>query len=383
LTTGTATTQRTVRADYLKAGINSLIDTKLDNPLYTEISYNDWLQLTPYQQEHGRWDVTDVPGADGTVSIDLMTKLWENPSPTSSFAAQNITLSSDDYDMLMYVFKVDANTTRCCSEITMKGFGTTLSIAEFNNTSSSSRTRYINYTSDTVFNVSDGYINGTKNNSIIIPYQIYGIKTTASVKISAIAESVSTSADKCMLSDGETSVEDALNGFKFYPTGTSIVGLVSDNSPYTDANGNYVLANSTTGQSMIDDVTYKSIASTEDTRGMVGADSATPFKSGGDGATLVGTYTGNQTIDVSSYKRSTDTADNFLVEWTGWKWTRTGFKTDGSGIAGCVYTTSITNSLSGNNLTVTGAFAIYSIKGWDNSILSSATVNATWKLWHV
>lgn len=76
-------------------------------------------------------------------------------------------------------------------------------------------------------------------------------------------------------------ITDNLNGFKFYPAGTAIVGLVSDDSPYTDTNGNYILAASTTGQSMIDDVTYKSINSTIDARGKVGADSATPFKSGG------------------------------------------------------------------------------------------------------
>ena len=76
-------------------------------------------------------------------------------------------------------------------------------------------------------------------------------------------------------------VTDNLNGFCFYPAGTAIVGLVSDDSPYTDANGNYILAASTTGQGMIDDVTYKSINSTVDARGRVGADTATPFKSGG------------------------------------------------------------------------------------------------------
>lgn len=75
-------------------------------------------------------------------------------------------------------------------------------------------------------------------------------------------------------------INDNLSGFKYYPIGTAIVGLVADGTPYTDANGNYILAQSTTGQSMIDGVTYKSINSTEDTRGEVGADTATPFRSG-------------------------------------------------------------------------------------------------------
>lgn len=74
-------------------------------------------------------------------------------------------------------------------------------------------------------------------------------------------------------------INDNLSGFKFYPTGTELVALVSDDSYYTDANGKYVLADSPTGESLIDNVTYKSLASTEDTRGEVGADSATPFSS--------------------------------------------------------------------------------------------------------
>lgn len=77
-------------------------------------------------------------------------------------------------------------------------------------------------------------------------------------------------------------INNNLSGFKFYPTGTAIVGLVADDSPYEDADGNYILADSATGRGLIDGVTYKSINSTEDTRGKEGADTASPFKSGAD-----------------------------------------------------------------------------------------------------
>jgi len=107
-----------------------------------------------------------------------MAKLWENPNPTSTFSTQDITLSSDEYDLLLFVFKASATTSRCCSEITVKGSGATLSIAEYSSNAASNRTRYMSYRSNTVFNVSGGYINGTSDNSIIIPYQIYGIKLT-------------------------------------------------------------------------------------------------------------------------------------------------------------------------------------------------------------
>lgn len=74
-------------------------------------------------------------------------------------------------------------------------------------------------------------------------------------------------------------INDNLNGFTFYPAGeVDLVASVSDDSYYTDANGKYVLADSTTGQSLIDDVTYKSLASIEDLRGKVGADTVSPFK---------------------------------------------------------------------------------------------------------
>jgi hypothetical protein len=72
-------------------------------------------------------------------------------------------------------------------------------------------------------------------------------------------------------------LNDNLSGFKFYPIGTNLVALVADDSFYTDANDKYVLADSATGQALIDGVTYKALASTEDCRGEAGADTAIPF----------------------------------------------------------------------------------------------------------
>ena len=69
-----------------------------------------------------------------------------------------------------------------------------------------------------------------------------------------------------------------LNGFTFYPAGeVDLVALVADDSYYKDTNDKYVLADSPTGESLIDNVTYKSLASNEDLRGEVGADTVIPF----------------------------------------------------------------------------------------------------------
>ena len=69
----------------------------------------------------------------------------------------------------------------------------------------------------------------------------------------------------------------ANQGEMLYSSGTSIVGLVSDNSPYTDSNGNYVLASSSLGQSMIDNVTYKSIEAPSIVSGSAGSETVIPF----------------------------------------------------------------------------------------------------------
>lgn len=74
-------------------------------------------------------------------------------------------------------------------------------------------------------------------------------------------------------------INDNLSGFKFYPTGTGIVGLIADDSAYTDADGKYVIWGTATANQLVEDNpnTYKSVPSTEDLRGEVGADTAVPF----------------------------------------------------------------------------------------------------------
>lgn len=84
----------------------------------------------------------------------------------------------------------------------------------------------------------------------------------------------------------ESAIDDLqanISGFRYFPAGTKLVGLVADDSIYTDENGLYVLADSTTGATLLEDsTTYKQIDSTEDTHGKVGADTCSPFKGGGD-----------------------------------------------------------------------------------------------------
>ena len=171
---------------------------------YTEISYEDWLQLTPYQQEHGRWDVTGVPGADGTISIDLMTKLWENPDPTQAFAVNTlVNLLSGDYDLLMVMYVFSTTVYDVMSScIIQKGKKVGLSFGYIQ-----TKYRQLNYITDTQYKAGHGVDGNTNDDTICIPTVIYGIKLHHTVEMKAIAPTVSTLAENCVFDPTGTDLE--------------------------------------------------------------------------------------------------------------------------------------------------------------------------------
>ncbi len=97
--------------------------------------------------------------------------------------------------------------------------------------------------------------------------------------INAKIPSGASASNKMATASDIAEINSDLNGFKFYPAGTGIVGLIADDSAYTDANGKYVIWGTATANQLVADNpdTYKSVPSEEDCRGEVGADSATPF----------------------------------------------------------------------------------------------------------
>lgn len=118
--------------------------------------------------------------ASGSVRI---TKLWENPNPSaSSFGPQSITLSSSDYDML--VFDVNANYAvnyHSCF-ITIKGSNIRTVLTGVTGTTSVTVTqRTAVYTNDTTYAINDAQEQNsgsgvTVNNGLMIPIAVYGIK---------------------------------------------------------------------------------------------------------------------------------------------------------------------------------------------------------------
>lgn len=191
--------------------------TVVNIPKARTITWDEWQELPDEEKEQGKWDITDVPGADGKINAELLTKLWENPNPTANFPAQEITLSSDDYDFLLVIGHYTVGVGYTVEKVVPKGETFQLETSYVNSAGVYTFNRDFRFQSDTLFEIKNAYVqlslnkSYTEDNSRLVPIAIYGLKTTIDLKINAIASDVSTSASKCMMSDG-TSVEEKLSG---------------------------------------------------------------------------------------------------------------------------------------------------------------------------
>lgn len=111
-----------------------------------------------------------------------MQLLWTNSDPTQPYSTGTITLSSSDYDLLLFQFAHgDTNTDLIISAITEKGKNVVANEI-VSGSSNPCRLRGCDYVSDTSYNVQIAYsgpasssITGQSSNALI-PYKVYGIK---------------------------------------------------------------------------------------------------------------------------------------------------------------------------------------------------------------
>lgn len=179
---------------------------------FVDIDWDDWQEVDDNDNTYYR--VTNAPLADGNIEVDLMKKLWENPNPTSSFTAQTVTLASDDYDFIDVYAKVYSNNERYIWVRIQKNTSGYIEMGEPSNNGSDVRARLAtlngtNLTFDSARWARNGVASAV-NDSTLIPTVVYGIKQKFTISLSAIISNVSTSAENCMMPDGETSVADKL-----------------------------------------------------------------------------------------------------------------------------------------------------------------------------
>lgn len=118
-----------------------------------------------------------------------LKKLWENPNQTSAFNSQNIELSSNDYDYLIWIYKlhIAGSNNKQKSQLTLKGAGSIMDIAH--DYSPGSNTYYMaeyyrtaTYVNDTSFLIADNFVRYNSgstfatNNNYNIPVAIFGAK---------------------------------------------------------------------------------------------------------------------------------------------------------------------------------------------------------------
>ena len=199
---------------------NQKTKIKMNLPIVSSADWNAMTEQekTAYKASHYRFGV-EVPDTEGVINAEYMKLLWENPNTTQAFAAQTVTLNSADYDFLLILYSYYTGAYKGYSLILKKDAPSAiLSCVVFaNNTQTNSVTRAINKVTDTSYAFEDAYnqtittgVTTAVNNSFNIPIAIYGIKKNFQFKVNAIATDLSTSADHCFLSDGETTVEEAI-----------------------------------------------------------------------------------------------------------------------------------------------------------------------------
>lgn len=109
------------------------------------------------------------------------TILWTNPSPTTDFSAQTITLSSDDYDVLEFFWRSDVPGNRVYSTKTLKSYSVQNDIYSTVVPTRAWRRRadYVSDTSYSVGNCSRMEYNQTSynDNGYCVPIYVIGYKT--------------------------------------------------------------------------------------------------------------------------------------------------------------------------------------------------------------
>lgn len=206
-------------------GLNATDDSENNTTEITDVVEEvPWATWQSYPDEeaalraHPNCVVTGAPDCDGTLEIENMHLAWENPNPTGNFIAQSIILNTDgDYDFIKVKLKIFYSDTNYVWRDFKKGENFYIETADLNNLRFARRGAV--YTSATQIQFGSGVIRDSYNSSgqaaddarVCVPLEIYTYKKNLTAKIQAIARNVSTEASKCMLSDGVTNVEDALN----------------------------------------------------------------------------------------------------------------------------------------------------------------------------
>lgn len=147
--------------------------------------------------------------------------LWTNPNPTNEFASQTITLSSDDYDYLWWIFYNSTEAVKVISAYSIKGLGVNINeIINLNigvSQSTGFRERQISYINDKQYSITNCLERGgsdsstpiEKQNRLILAYVI-GYKTGLFDNTATQTASEEPFSDESIVSDETISEEPTI-----------------------------------------------------------------------------------------------------------------------------------------------------------------------------
>lgn len=128
------------------------------------------------------FNVTDKTRNAPSINLIQGKILWQNPNPNSSQAGwQNITLSSNDYDVLEWYFQPKVNENQLTCVRTLKGWKPCMSVGYCGTSGVVYRDRNANRIDDVTFQLEDGRTatgasaRTTDNNCCVLTY-IVGYK---------------------------------------------------------------------------------------------------------------------------------------------------------------------------------------------------------------
>lgn len=131
----------------------------------SEWSYDEW-----YQPVQSTEDIVPIS----------MSLLWTNASPSSSFAAQTISLDLSDYDLILIVYNIAGTIGKYTSAIYEKAVTNNVMSGYYHYADNTTVFQHFErkfYISDSSIKFEKAYLQGTEEqNFAAIPYKIYGIK---------------------------------------------------------------------------------------------------------------------------------------------------------------------------------------------------------------
>lgn len=126
--------------------------------------------------------IVGVNQGESTGSGAVMTLLWTNPSQTTTFAAQTVSLDLADYDAVIIIYRINTTTDLITGNV-YTPVGTDARFRYITNSGTNLRAHQRDVTvtatgcvfSDNIY-VTQGSSGTTTSNTVSVPRNIYGIK---------------------------------------------------------------------------------------------------------------------------------------------------------------------------------------------------------------